>query len=46
MSFPVLLPAWADLSISETTPDWFSVSLMAGKNGKNSEFSLLKHEEV
>lgn len=46
MSFPVLLPAWADLSISETTPDWFSVSLMAGKNGKDSEFSLLKHEEV
>lgn len=46
MSCPVLLPAWADLSISETTPDWFSVSLMTGKNGKNSEFSLLKHEKV
>lgn len=46
MFFPILLPAQAVLSIRESTPDWFPVSLMTDKNGKNSEFLLLKQEEV
>ena len=46
MFCPVLLPGLPVLSIRESTPDWFPVFLMTGKNGNNSEFLLLKQEEV